>query len=299
MIDQLEQTAHLVIEVRELGDPSLPPDFQTAARSLSDAEPILTHPKGEDLISGFTLLNDLSGKPAVLIKASMPRPIHAQGELTMRYILFTLVVGGMFFGLAVLVMVDCLAQSWRALRESQARYALAMKGANDGRWDWNVASGQVYCSSRWKSMLGLTKNEVGASIEESFSRIHADDQARVRAEVAKHLNGNGNGSGAESVQTIVTLAQQLGLDVVAEGVETLEQLDRLKSIKCDYGQGYFFSRPLAENRTEALIADLVKGEAQGGQPAPLEGALKSDTPAPKEQVPPDLRTYGPKEKSST
>ena len=46
------------------------------------------------------------------------------------------------------------------------------------------------------------------------------------------------------VKTIITLAGNLGMQVVAEGVQTEEQLDQLKSLKCQYGQGYYFSKPL-------------------------------------------------------
>jgi EAL domain-containing protein (putative c-di-GMP-specific phosphodiesterase class I) len=45
-------------------------------------------------------------------------------------------------------------------------------------------------------------------------------------------------------EAIVVMAHKLGLKVIAEGVETQEQLDILKQIQCDYGQGYFFARPM-------------------------------------------------------
>ena len=45
---------------------------------------------------------------------------------------------------------------------------------------------------------------------------------------------------AEVVQTIVTLAHNFGMDVVAEGVETRAQLEYLQTLRCDYGQGYLF-----------------------------------------------------------
>lgn len=49
----------------------------------------------------------------------------------------------------------------------------------------------------------------------------------------------------EIVKTIVMLAGNLGMQVIAEGVETADQLEQLKLLKCQYGQGYFFSKPLA------------------------------------------------------
>lgn len=58
----------------------------------------------------------------------------------------------------------------------------------------------------------------------------------------------------EIVRTIVALAWNLGMDVVAEGVETNKQMYQIKSLKCDFGQGYLFSKPLDSETAEALIA---------------------------------------------
>ncbi|MCC5664345.1 EAL domain-containing protein [Nostoc sp. CHAB 5784] len=57
----------------------------------------------------------------------------------------------------------------------------------------------------------------------------------------------------EIVQAIVTLAHSLGMNVTAEGVETKAQLSQLQSLKCEYGQGYFFSKPVNSETAKALI----------------------------------------------
>ena len=62
------------------------------------------------------------------------------------------------------------------------------------------------------------------------------------------------GENLEIVRTIATLAQQLGMDAIAEGVETKEQLAQLETLQCEYGQGYFFSRPVEAGAAGKLIS---------------------------------------------
>jgi diguanylate cyclase (GGDEF)-like protein/PAS domain S-box-containing protein len=62
----------------------------------------------------------------------------------------------------------------------------------------------------------------------------------------------------EIVRTIIMLARNMGKDVVAEGVETAEQLARLRQLGCAYGQGYFFSRPQDAAATELLLREGVE-----------------------------------------
>ena len=63
------------------------------------------------------------------------------------------------------------------LAESEQRHALALAGANDGLWDWDVATDTVFYSPRWKSMLGYRDHEVGGTRGEWLGRVHADDRA--------------------------------------------------------------------------------------------------------------------------
>jgi EAL domain-containing protein (putative c-di-GMP-specific phosphodiesterase class I) len=56
------------------------------------------------------------------------------------------------------------------------------------------------------------------------------------------------------VRTIVALAQNLGMDVVAEGVETEDQLKLLRKLECENGQGFLFSTPLGGSQLDQFIA---------------------------------------------
>ncbi|BBD67351.1 response regulator receiver modulated diguanylate cyclase/phosphodiesterase with PAS/PAC sensor(s) [Nostoc commune NIES-4072] len=67
-----------------------------------------------------------------------------------------------------------------------------------------------------------------------------------------------NGENLEIVQAIITLAQSLNIDVIAEGVETVEQLALLRAMKCKHAQGYFFSKPLDSKSIEALLVSGIQ-----------------------------------------
>jgi diguanylate cyclase (GGDEF)-like protein/PAS domain S-box-containing protein len=59
------------------------------------------------------------------------------------------------------------------------------------------------------------------------------------------------------VQTIISLAENLGIDVVAEGIEKSEQLDFLRKIHCHYGQGFYYSRPIDTDSAGKILQELA------------------------------------------
>jgi diguanylate cyclase (GGDEF)-like protein/PAS domain S-box-containing protein len=76
-----------------------------------------------------------------------------------------------------------------ALRESEERYALAMRGANDGLWDWNLRTGRIYFSPRWLEMLGIVEPANSGLPEEWLNRVHAEDVDTLRSVIASHREG--------------------------------------------------------------------------------------------------------------
>ena len=68
-----------------------------------------------------------------------------------------------------------------ALHLSEARYALALRGANDGIWDWDLLEDKVYYSDRWKEIIGYGPDELEHDPQEWISRIHPEDFDRVMA----------------------------------------------------------------------------------------------------------------------
>jgi PAS domain S-box-containing protein len=78
----------------------------------------------------------------------------------------------------------------RALRDSEERYALAMEGANEGHWDWNLETDQLFLSSKMKMLEG--QDDHAATTRAAWNaktRIHVDDRARLDAAIKDHLEG--------------------------------------------------------------------------------------------------------------
>ena len=92
----------------------------------------------------------------------------------------------------------------------------------------------------------------------SLSRLHdlpidtlkIDRSFVNRLESSRHI---------EIVQTIVTLARSLGIDAVAEGIETPSQLEKLQQFGCDLGQGYLFSQPVNSQKAAEW---LLRGDGE-------------------------------------
>jgi len=77
-----------------------------------------------------------------------------------------------------------------ALRESEARFALAVDGVQDGIWDWDLRTGEVYFSPRWKNMLGYQNQELPNIIETWQQCLHPEDRDRTLSALQAYLEGD-------------------------------------------------------------------------------------------------------------
>lgn len=78
-------------------------------------------------------------------------------------------------------------QTAEALRESKERWQLALNGNNDGIWDWNLKTNEVFFSTRWKEMLGYKDHEVSNAWDEWTKLIHPDERDWVLQAFQDHF----------------------------------------------------------------------------------------------------------------
>jgi len=141
--------------------------------------------------------------------------------------------------------------------------ALAAAGLPGGRLHLEITEGAVMENGRGavETLCRLKALGVRLSIDDfgvgysSLSYLH-----RFPVDVLKvdrsFIAGLGRvGACGDIVRAIVGMAHGLGLDVVAEGVETAEHLAQVRALDCDYAQGYFFSRPVSGDEAGALLGE--------------------------------------------
>jgi PAS domain S-box-containing protein len=87
------------------------------------------------------------------------------------------------------ILEQRIAERTAALAKSEERMALAFKAAQDGIWDWNLETDEVYYSSRWKTMLGYEDSEIEPHVSAWKRLIHPDDMPQVSQTLNEVLRG--------------------------------------------------------------------------------------------------------------
>jgi diguanylate cyclase (GGDEF)-like protein/PAS domain S-box-containing protein len=110
-------------------------------------------------------------------------------------------------------------------------------------------------------LLELKKRNINLCIDDfgtgysSLSRLHHFPISTLKIDRSFVSRIGALGENSEIVQAIVKLAQTLSMDVVAEGIELSEQVSPLIALQCEYGQGYFFSKPVDSKAAGELLAE--------------------------------------------
>lgn len=108
------------------------------------------------------------------------------------------------------------------LRKNEERFALAMRGANHGLWDWDLETGEVFYSPRWKDMLGYREDELGTTLDTWGNLVHPEDKQRALDCVADYLQGE-----AESFEVEMRMQHKNGsmVYVLSRGFKVVDELN--------------------------------------------------------------------------
>jgi PAS domain S-box-containing protein len=142
----------------------------------------------------FIAVVPVRGSPLILtVTRDADIALQTWRDETIRVAIRTLIVallGSLLLAL-LLRQIKRVASGQRALRESEERYALAMEGANEGHWDWDVTADRLFLSPQMKVLDGQSVDAPVGSGTEWVSRVdmHAEDRPRFEATLRDHLEG--------------------------------------------------------------------------------------------------------------
>lgn len=152
--------------IREDGSP-MPPEEFPVARALANRAAVGNYVLG---------LRRCSDHRLVWVMCNAIPNLDANGEPSEVVVSFTEVTG--------------LKQAEQALKQSEERLSLMLRGANDAAWDWDLAADELYYSPRWWHMLGLEPGALPVDSQLWKRRMHPDDVDRVLAAFEEFLAGD-------------------------------------------------------------------------------------------------------------
>jgi diguanylate cyclase (GGDEF)-like protein/PAS domain S-box-containing protein len=181
----------------------LQPEAFSVPRLLHGAHLPMSHAFGGN--TGVITVTDYRGKQVIAAHSPIPQlglgmvvkmdaselyqPVYLGFRRVALVLLILVALGILLLRWQVVPLARRLVESERRTRESEQRWHFALEGSQNGVWDWNLETNEVFFSKRWKEMLGFEEHEISGSLEEWDKRVHPDDKARAYADIEKHLKG--------------------------------------------------------------------------------------------------------------
>ncbi len=107
-VERLEEMTQLSLTVCRIDEVQMPPDFETAISFLEDNQDtsIFIQPLHEEVVAGYVLIEDIYGTPILVLRIDRTREIYAQGQVSMRYLVLSLVLVGAVFTAVILLLLE-------------------------------------------------------------------------------------------------------------------------------------------------------------------------------------------------
>ncbi|MBI3943018.1 MAG: PAS domain-containing protein, partial [Chloroflexi bacterium] len=186
-VEQYAEITQLSLAFRRIDDSQLPADFAVAQANLSPAAPTFIRPLDAESIAGYSLVMDLYGQPAMLLRVNGPRDIYVEGQNSLNYFILSFIVVALLFGMALYTAVDRLLLSRREQQATAAKYqtlveqipAITYIAALDG------TNSPLYVSPQIKTMLGFSAEEWLRDTTFWVKQIHPEDRERMQLELSR------------------------------------------------------------------------------------------------------------------
>jgi len=175
-VNELAEITLLSISIQAFNDPRVPPDFSTARSSLSTASPVFVQPLSEQSIAGYTLIKDIGGHPALILRLDAPRDIYQQGQSAISYLILTIVGVSLAFGLVTILLLE---------KQVLSRLFYLSRSVSDIGMGGKLSARVSVAGSDELSRLGATINGMLAALEQSETELRdSEEHYRLLAEHA-------------------------------------------------------------------------------------------------------------------
>lgn len=230
-IQRLAKLTHLDVRAYGLLDPTTPVEFQSTIAQLSqmsDDPPILIEPLSQEWMAGYSLLRDIYGNPAVLLELNIARDIYHQGQASSRYMIVSLAIVGVVFGVCTLLLLEKMVLARLSYLSKD------VKQIDDHR---DLA---LRVSVSGKDELSSLAQTINAMLETLESSTKALEIEREKAEslllnilpevIADRLKGNEENIADTFAEVTVLFADIVGFTQLSAQIEAAELVQLLNNI---------------------------------------------------------------------
>ncbi|MEW6182086.1 MAG: PAS domain S-box protein [Bacillota bacterium] len=175
-IEHMSKMTHLSVAVQRFDDQRLPPDYRTARSALSGKTTVFVNPLSKDTIAAYAVLNDIYGKPAVILRVDDRRTFFIQGKTTVYYFLLWLLIIGLGFSGTTRFLWRKLVLSQREKQESEERYRAVVEQTAEGIFLVEADTRRLLeANAAFQNLFGYIADEIPGLILYDFCMCGRED----------------------------------------------------------------------------------------------------------------------------
>ena len=258
-MERMAQAAQLLLSIYYYEEPRLPRDVMTARVHLSEQKRFSIQTIDAHNIAGYSLLNDIYGQPALILKVSLSRRIYEQGQAGVWYFVLALVASGLVFSAMIMILLEQTVLS---------RLAKLNAGVNQIRNSHNLA---LRVPAAGRDELAQVGHAVNGMLAELKQSEEAERKQRLTAEALRHT--------AEALAASIQLEDTFRL--IVDQLKLIVPYDRALIVMVDDGR-----RRIVETSAFAGHDQLIGQTYANGDVSVFDQGLQSTSPIVIEDVQP-------------